>query len=148
MSALNKTSLARRRYIRHPAEIPIDVSATSPGIPGDNQAHDISQGGLSFTSKIPFNLNDIILLTIRLTNPNFEEKARVIWCHPSAEGFDIGVEFIEPDVGFRMRMVEQVCHIEQFRRAQSRKLNREISPQQAAMEWIAKYAADFPQRKD
>jgi hypothetical protein len=42
-------------------------------------------------------------------------------------------------------MVEQVCHIEDYRRSVLRTERRELSLDEAAAEWIAKHAADFPQ---
>jgi hypothetical protein len=42
-------------------------------------------------------------------------------------------------------MVEQICHIEHYKREVAEREGRELSGQQAAKEWIAKYAASFPQ---
>ncbi|MCZ7563309.1 MAG: hypothetical protein M5U08_05410 [Burkholderiales bacterium] len=41
-------------------------------------------------------------------------------------------------------MVEQVCHIEEYRRAVARDEGRTLSTEEAAAEWIAEYAARFP----
>jgi hypothetical protein len=41
-------------------------------------------------------------------------------------------------------MVEQVCHIETYRRTVAGTEGRELSAEQAALEWIAKFAASFP----
>ena len=43
-----------------------------------------------------------------------------------------------------MRMVEQVCHIEHWKKEIREKEGRELTGEQAAMEWIKKYAKDFP----
>jgi hypothetical protein len=41
-------------------------------------------------------------------------------------------------------MVEQVCHIEEYKQAMLRIEQRKLTSQQAAREWIDKYAAQFP----
>jgi hypothetical protein len=41
-------------------------------------------------------------------------------------------------------MVEQVCHIEQYKRSAKDNEGRELTSEQAATEWIARHAADFP----
>jgi len=45
---------------------------------------------------------------------------------------------------FRMRMAAQLYQIERYRRQQWQKCGRLLSHNQAAAEWIACYAADFP----
>ena len=42
-------------------------------------------------------------------------------------------------------MVEQICHIEQYKQDVFEKDGRRLSGEQAALEWIEKYATDFPE---
>ncbi|MDY6992513.1 MAG: hypothetical protein SVR94_07890 [Pseudomonadota bacterium] len=44
---------------------------------------------------------------------------------------------------FRSRMLEQVCQIEKYRQSLEQQ-GRTISIEEAAMEWISRYAAEFP----
>ena len=55
----------------------------------------------------------------------------------------IGIEFAAEAEAFRARMVEQICHIERYHRQQQAE-GREVSEEQAAIEWIDRYAATFP----
>jgi hypothetical protein len=41
-------------------------------------------------------------------------------------------------------MVEQICHIEAYRRNILQTEGRVLDGRSAALEWIDKYAADFP----
>ncbi len=43
-----------------------------------------------------------------------------------------------------MRMVEQVCHIERYRADVLEREGRALTGEQAAEEWIKRYAEDFP----
>ncbi|MOA51515.1 hypothetical protein D3C78_1746750 [compost metagenome] len=45
---------------------------------------------------------------------------------------------------FRARMVEQICHIEHYRRKQERELGAPLPAERTALEWIAQHAANFP----
>jgi hypothetical protein len=54
------------------------------------------------------------------------------------------VTFLDADDAFLARMVEQVCHIEDYRKSVQRLEGRALSPEAAALEWIAHHAAQFP----
>lgn len=137
-----------RHFIRHPADIPIEISANHSSLPGSHHASNLGLGGLAFHSEHKLDPGSVIALHISLVRPAFSVSARVVWCRASESGFDLGVEFLDPDDAFRARMVEQVCHIEEYRLAVLREEGRVISVEEAAMEWIAKHAAQFPAPQD
>jgi hypothetical protein len=135
---------SRRRFQRHQAEIPVEISTPEETWSKQvSSTHDISNGGLSFISETPLKIDQIIKLTIRITRPYFEETAKVIWCHANSSGHEIGVQFLNNQAVYGIRMVEQVCHIEQYRKEMKDEFGRELSTQEAALEWISKYAADY-----
>jgi hypothetical protein len=43
-----------------------------------------------------------------------------------------------------MRMLEQVCHIESYRKQVRVNEGRELNDEEAALEWISRNAAGFP----
>ena len=86
----------------------------------------------------------MLLISIPLVQPIFEIEGRVVWCTESGRAFDIGVEFTEPEKVYKARMVEQVCHIEHYRKEVRDREGRDLSGEEAAMEWIEKHAAEFP----
>jgi hypothetical protein len=136
-----------RNFVRHPTDIPIIVcrDGSTPATAKDHRLRDLSHGGLSFESAIPFGEDAVLFVTVPLVKPQFECKARVVWCRGVDDHFEVGVEFIEPEMRFKARMVEQVCQIEHYRREVCEKEGRTLSSREAALEWIKKYAADFPQ---
>ena len=138
-----------RSYIRHPSDIPIEYQADERNT-GINQEHlhDISPGGLSFSSAYPLDPGIMITIRISCVRPGFEARAQVVWCHREADGFLIGVVFIEQEDLFRARMVEQVCHIEHYRAEVLANEGRRLDGEQAAREWIQKFAVDFPGLED
>lgn len=132
-----------RHFIRHPADIPIEVHSSAASA-GRAHTFNVSLGGLSFVSETEFAPGVIVGVRIPHIRPPFETQARVAWCRARDRGFDLGVEFLSPDDAFRGRMVEQVCHIEKYKKEVLQTEGRQLSPEQAAFEWIGKYAADFP----
>jgi len=138
-----------RSYIRHPSDIPIEYQADekNAGISQD-QLHDISPGGLSFSSARALDPGTLISIRISCVQPGFKARAQVVWCRRDSNGFLIGVAFIERGDLFRARMVEQICHIEHYRAEVLASEGRRLDGEQAAREWIQKFAVDFPELED
>ena len=139
-----------RSYIRHPSNIPVkvDVSSekSSTKIFGNRQQlSNISNGGLAFNASEPYKTGSILKLKIEAVQPAFQAEGLVTHCHPEGDHYVIGIEFISKDTLFVARMVEQVCHIEQYKREVEIKEGRVLTGEQAAKEWIERYAATFPQ---
>jgi hypothetical protein len=131
-----------RQFIRHATDVPIEVHLA--GQLAQAYTHNVSHGGLAFQSSTDFEPGTLVDVRIPLVKPRFESRARVVWCVARQGAFDLGVEFLEVEDAFRARMVEQVCYIERYRQEVLRTEGRALSAQQAAMEWIGRYAADFP----
>jgi len=134
-----------RSFIRHPSDIPIEYQMDAEiSSRGQEHLNDIGHGGLSFFS--PRELAVGALITIRITRlqPVFEVEGRVAWCRPEGAGYAIGVSFLQAGDRFRVRMVEQVCHIEHYKSEVLASEGRVISGEQAAREWISRYAGSFP----
>ena len=78
------------------------------------------------------------------TRPPFETTARVAWCRLRDGEYELGLSFIDPDDAFRARMVEQICHMEHYRRQVHETEGRSLTTEEAAREWIERNAARFP----
>ena len=135
----------RRAFIRHTADVPLEVRAV-PGSAGKTlQSSNVSVGGLSFVSDEPLEVGSAIEIRIAEVDPPFQARARVVWSSPEGGGgYCTGVQFLDSSDAFRVRMVEQVCTIERYRRAVRENEGRVLTSQQAASEWIGKYAGRFP----
>ena len=132
-----------RQLIRHPADIPIEVSRTAEFAAGAH-SYNVSLGGLALRCASHVEAGHIVQLRIPFVQPLFETTARVAWCHECDDGFDLGVEFLDADDAFRARMVEQVCAIESYKNTVNETEGRTLSTEEAAMEWIEKHASEFP----
>ena len=72
----------------------------------------------------------------------------MVWCRASEQGYDIGIAFLDREALFQLRMIEQICHIEQYKQEVLKSEGRRLDGSQAAMEWIEKHATDFPRFED
>jgi PilZ domain len=133
-----------RQFIRHPADIPIEVSTGDQSADATRHTHNVSLGGLAFQSDRELEPGIVVEVRVPFVRPMFETKARVVWCRAHEGGFELGVAFLHPDDAFRARMVEQVCYIENYKKAVYQTEGRLLTGEEAAMEWIGKYASQFP----
>lgn len=131
-----------RRFFRHPTDIPIEIRRAERES-RDQIPCDASRGGLSFRYHECVTVGESVRVRVAVTEPAFEALGRVVWCHAEERGWQVGVVFLEPNDLFQARMIEQVCHIEQYRR-DLRAQGRDLSGHEAAVEWIARYARVFP----
>jgi hypothetical protein len=134
-----------RKFIRHPVNIPIEVNVTehitSEIMP---KASDLGSGGLSFHYNQYIEPGTLVCIKIPYTKPAFETDAKVVWCRKRSDGTELGVEFLSADDAFKTRMIEQICHIENYKHAVNRNEGRNLTVEEVANEWVNKYAADFP----
>lgn len=131
-----------RSFIRHPTAIPIEIRLGDQNCTRE-PLHNVSNGGLCFKHPEAVAIGGVIVVRIALTSPPFEACCRVAWCQADVGAWQVGVEFLDQDDLFRLRMVEQICHIEQYRAATASQ-GRMLSSHEAAIEWIERYAEAFP----
>jgi len=132
----------RRAFFRHPSSAPIQV------FPQQQALHmpmsDISNGGLAFKSNVFLEEGKVLKIRIPHVNPPFEAPCVVRWRRQLDHDnyFEIGVMFLDEQTRFRIRMVEQVCHIMQYRQQLAEK-GRHLTFEEAAKEWVDANAAKF-----
>ena len=149
-NAHSDETLTTREFIRHPSDIPIEYCLTDKPLCHMDSIHNVSQGGLCFHTQQAVSHKQWLHLHIPISSEHFEVDAQVKWCEPAnnREGFDVGVQFASKDQAFCARMVEQVCHIEQYKQRALKKEGRVLTGDQAAAEWIDRFAHQFPRDND
>lgn len=133
-----------RQFIRHPSDIPIALSFADRRALGTEHLKDIGEGGLCFRTHGQVESGRAVRVTISIRKPPFEADGVVVWCRRTNEHFDVGVSFENTSTDFAVRMVEQVCHVEHYKREVLHREGRRLSGDEAAAEWIAKFAGEFP----
>ena len=123
--------------------VPIEFSIGSDSINPERRKN-VGQGGLCFRSHIRLIPGAAIDLVIPLPLTPLKVHGVVAWCRAAGRGFDVGVRFDQDKSAFVMRMAEQICHIEQYRREVFVREGRLLTRDECAAEWITRFAAHFP----
>lgn len=132
-----------RQFIRHPSSVPVEVRI-GDFVHAMHRTSNVSFGGLAIQSECELQPGVVVEVRITLVQPTFETKARVVWCRACKGGYEVGVQFLTAEDQFRGRMVEQVCRIHEYKQLIYEKEGRKLTTEEAASEWVAKYAAKFP----
>jgi len=133
-----------RQFIRHPSDIPIEYSVAHLGSRRKNRLRDIGQGGLCFRADTAIDRGCTVRIVIPIRKPEFEVTGTIVWCRKTNRHFDVGVRFEDANTEFAVRMIEQICHIDHYRKEVLEREGRQLSSAEAAMEWVTKFARDFP----
>ena len=134
----------RRAFLRHTVDVPLEVERVGDTTGLAERGVNVSHGGLAFLSATCPEIGDIIQIRIPTVEPPFENRARVAWCRPEGGEFLVGVQFLDSRAAYQSRMVQQVCSIENYRKEVREREGRELTAQDAAAEWIERYAGRFP----
>lgn len=142
-----------REYIRHPSGIPLQYAQIDEPQHNVKSIHNVSLGGLSFSVAEDLKINSWLTINIPVNQDSFKVEAQVRWCRVQNDSsldsshsalFDVGVQFSDSLDAFSIRMVEQICHIEHYKKKILIEEGRTLSNDEAATEWIEKYATEFP----
>ena len=142
---MQEDNTAIRRHVRHVTGIPIEITIDFDRSyrAEDESVTNVSLGGLSFIASDRLNVGESIQVKIPVLNEEHSLDGLVVWCNKTAKGYEVGLEFNDPEEVERLRMIEQISQIESFRQDLEKREGRKLSSEQAAREWVSKYAGEF-----
>ncbi|MFC1501000.1 PilZ domain-containing protein [Elusimicrobiota bacterium] len=129
-----------RVFERHPGELPIRVKIGNSKSYKDELMNNISLGGMSFKSKSVLKKGTLVKIKAKVADNIPEVEGIVAWSKKNKGYCDIGVEFSETEAKFGVRILEQLYNIENYKKDVKKKEGRVLTGEQAALEWIRKYA--------
>jgi len=137
-----------RRFFRHPTDIPICVKTATLSKEEECDMKDLSEGGLSCFLYSPIEVGMIVDINITTIDPPYHGQGKIVWaklCDDNSKipRYEVGIKFTDNNEMFKVRMVQQICHIEQYKLRILEEEGRELDSNAAAQEWIQLYAADF-----
>lgn len=132
----------RRGSERIPTSQPVAVALGDVVASETRYLNNISEGGLAFDSLTQLDLGVTIHIGLPVVRPLITLSGQVVWCKPDGVKFEVGVQFVGADVEMRRRMVALARHIDDYR-ARVSASGRMLDPQEAALEWLAKFGATF-----
>ena len=135
----------KRRFIRHLLVNPLEFKASGDEAFERTETTNVSEGGLLFMSKKDVSPGEIIELQMPLYDKIFKIKAKVV--HVNREDptgmYKVGVAFVSYADAFKVKLIEQIYLIEEYRVLRSLQLGKEITLQDASKEWIKRYSERF-----
>ncbi len=126
--------------IHHPEEFPIELDSYPP----EASQSTASSLQLMCSSNTPYHFGDKVRIKIPDIAEHLEVYGVVNSCISAAQGYDISISFCDDDARMRIRMLEQLCYIQRYRRHILQSEGRSLNDQDAALEWIGRYADLFP----
>lgn len=152
----------RRRFIRHPLCFPLTYKIIEPGNRKSlsksgkaciepsgkgkrSRSINIGMGGLLFAAKKPVKIGSVIMITMPFQDKVFNVRAKAVHCdkNPETNLYNIGAEFNRIGAAYKVKLVEQLYLISEFRDLRGIELGRELSLEKASKEWIDRYSARF-----
>ena len=138
------TDADKRRFYRHPVSVPIEYQEKQVRS-GRSASVDISEGGLCFLAERFLAKGSAIHLKIPVGDQMFAIEGQVAYSNrvPTLNRFKTGVAFTNPSSAFRAKLAEQMLQIKLYREKIARELGRHMTEEEAARNWIEKYAKQF-----
>ncbi|MDH2434900.1 PilZ domain-containing protein [Pokkaliibacter sp. MBI-7] len=134
-----------RQFIRHPSSVPISCRHQDGELERYQRLCNYSEGGLSVMVDEAIAVGSLVEICIPIQDPPFCALGEVVWSSPiNSHHYQLGVRFSDENTAFAVRMIEQICHIEQYRHEVEEQEGRSLSSEEAATEWIGKHAGHFP----
>ena len=135
----------RRKFIRHLLVNPLEYKVTERGDISAAQTIDISEGGLMFMAKNDAATGSIIDIQMPLYEKTFSIRAKVVHSTKDLETglYKLGVSFCNYSDAFKVKLIEQIYLIEEYRVLRSLQLGKDLSLHEASKEWIKRYSERF-----
>ena len=106
----------------------------------------VSKGGLLFLSKYRLQSGKIIILKLPIKDKIVRVRAKVMHVGQDTEDsklYNVGVAFYRYSDAFKVKLVEQIYLIDEYRSLRSVQLGRDVPFEEASREWIKRYSKKF-----
>ena len=146
----NNHIIERRRFIRHPISLPLVYKVIKSGVSQSredmkSETNDVSIGGLSFPARKPVKADSVIAISMPFEDKVFNIKAKVVRCNnnPETKLYDIAVNFFRLHEAFKVKMIEQIYLISEYRDLTILQSGKEISLEEASRKWVKRFSKRF-----
>ena len=132
-------------FIHHPAGSPIDVRRIWFGDKhGDSTQNGQGDIGVCFESDKYIKPGIMLEISIPLRGEQQKFRGKVVLVRNKGDLYEIGLWLTSKTDSGRIRIVEQICHIESYLRQKRHREGPFVSRERVAQEWISKFASTFP----
>jgi hypothetical protein len=106
----------RRKFVRHPAEIPIEYEHSGEVSNDSQHTKNVSFGGLCFQTDRPLETGEILTVCFTTINPSYKIRGKVAWRSKNQDSFDIGIEFLDNKDAQLAKIIEEIIQIKNFQK--------------------------------
>ena len=142
--------IENRRFIRHPICLPLSFKVMTGADPASQPSErsstvNISLGGLLFSSTCEVQPEASIVIDMPFEEKVFNVRAKVVRCvkNPETKLNEIAVRFTRLQEAFKVKMIEQIYLIAEYRNLLKLESGKEVSLEEASRLWIERYSARF-----
>jgi hypothetical protein len=149
---MEHTGNEKRKYIRHPLSYPLrtKVLTEKNGNPVvKSSAENIGAGGLLFRSSVAMNRDAEVEINLSIEGRKFLLDGTVVRCDPVENGnYNVAVSFNRQDEVLKVRMMEQIVRIEEFKERLEHRCKKKLNFAWVAKLWIKRYSKGFADHYD
>lgn len=131
-------------FIKHPKRFPLKFRRLRFWQSSKIEVNQNSNTGLTFSSKEYQKPGSIIEVTIPTRKEIHHFMGKVVMVKESDESYEIGLWLINAEDAPKLRIVEQICHIELYLNDKRYKEGPFLSKEKLTEEWISRFASGFP----
>jgi hypothetical protein len=142
----------KRKFIRHPLSYPLRTRVLKQEMRSPvvrSRSENIGNGGLLFSCKTAIKEGSEVEINLTVEGRNFLLDGTVVRCDPVENGnYNVATSFNRQDEVLKVRMMEQVVRIEEFKNRLERRCNKKIDFAWVAKQWIKRYSKYFAEHYD
>ena len=131
-------------FIKHPDRFPLQYRRLKFWERAKVENSAISNIGLTFSTNEYQKLGSLLEITIPTRKETHHFLGRVVAIKESDTGYEIGVWLLQAEDAPKLRIVEQICHIELYLNDKRYKDGPFLSQERLTEEWITRFASSFP----
>ena len=131
-------------FIKHPERFPLNFRRLRFWETAKSDEDITPNIGLTFSSKVYQKPGSLLEVTIPTRNEIHKFPGKVVMVKQSDEGYEIGLWLMNVEDGPKLRIVEQICHIELYLNDKRYKEEPFLSEEKLTEEWISRFAGSFP----
>jgi hypothetical protein len=131
-------------FIQHPKRFPLKFRRLRFWQSSKIEIFEDSKTGLTFSSKEYQKPGSIIEVTIPTRKEVHTFLGKVVMVKEADGCYEIGIWLINAEDAPKLRIVEQICHIELYLNDKRYKEGPFLSQEKLTEEWITRFASGFP----
>ncbi|MHC6224972.1 PilZ domain-containing protein [Pseudomonas sp. X10] len=130
-------------FLPHPDDVPVELALRQSPSLFRQHLHTLSLGGIACNHPRAYRRGMAVEMLIPSLGADARYPGYIAWCQKQADGYRVGVAFIDAQALFGARMGEQVCQIQHFCLLHDQADLGDPEAQALAQEWINLHAGEF-----